>query len=117
MTNILVTLCVLQVLSQLDRHPVVVGSGRSEPLSKLTRLASAESAFSAGTDLFQPRPRPWSASASVHFRTHALHQRLPRRTAALSHSRPYCAGGRNESRRMNANATAAPINSPIPPPR
>jgi hypothetical protein len=35
----LVSVCVLQVLSQLDRHPVVVGTGRSEPLSKLTRLA------------------------------------------------------------------------------
>src|SRR6516165_2850770 len=33
--------CVLQVLSQLDRHPVVVGSGRSEPLGKLTRLAES----------------------------------------------------------------------------
>jgi endonuclease III len=36
--------------------------------------------------------------------------------AALFHSRPHCAGRRNESRRMNANATAAPISSPIPPP-
>ena len=33
--------CVLQVLSQLDRHPVVVGSGRSEPHRKLTRLAES----------------------------------------------------------------------------
>jgi putative tryptophan/tyrosine transport system substrate-binding protein len=28
---------------------------------------------------------------------------------------PHCAGRCNESRRMNANATAAPISSPIPP--
>ena len=33
--------CVLQVLSQLDRYPVIVGSGRSEPLRKLTRLAES----------------------------------------------------------------------------
>jgi DNA replication protein DnaC len=37
--SLLSIFCVLHVLSQLDRHPVVVGSGRSEPLSKLTRLA------------------------------------------------------------------------------
>jgi amidase len=37
--------------------------------------------------------------------------------AALSYSRPHCATRCNESLRMNANATAAPINSPIPPPR
>jgi hypothetical protein len=41
----------------------------------------------------------------------------PTGTAALSLSRPYCAGRRNESQRMNANATAAPISSPIPPPK
>ena len=33
--------CVLQVLSQFDRHPVVVGSGRSKFLGKLTRLAKS----------------------------------------------------------------------------
>jgi gluconolactonase len=48
-------------------------------------------------------------------------QRLarPQRSALqpFPHSRPHCAPGRNESRRMNANATAAPISSPIPPPR
>jgi hypothetical protein len=39
----------------------------------------------------------------------------PTGTAALSHSRPHCAGRCNESQRMNVNATAAPISSPIPP--
>src|SRR5262249_48482161 len=40
---------------------------------------------------------------------------LKTETAALFHSRPHWAGRRKESQRMNANATAAPISSPIPP--
>jgi regulator of PEP synthase PpsR (kinase-PPPase family) len=38
-------------------------------------------------------------------------------TSPVQRLHPHCAGRRNESQRMKANATTAPISSAIPPPK